>query len=126
MSTQKDHIDKARHNEQFFSSLDIETTSFLDWVVTGIFYSALQYLDSYLANHGEHPDKHFDRINLIWAKPDLGRSFFRLYRPLEDDSRDGRYRMRTFTPDEVRNDIIPLLEGIKRHLRHYVPQIVSP
>jgi hypothetical protein len=123
MSTQKDHIDKARHNEQFFSSFDLDTTSFLDWVVNGIFYSALQYLDSYLANNREHPDKHSDRMRLIWAKPDLGRSFFHLYRPLQDDSEDGRYRMRIFVPNEIRRDILPLLNKIKTHLKRYIAEI---
>jgi hypothetical protein len=123
MPTQKDHIYKARHNEQFFSSFDLDTTSFLDWVVNGIFYSALQYLDSYLANNGEHPDKHSDRMRLIWAKPDLGRSFFHLYRPLQDDSEDGRYRMRIFVPNEIRRDILPLLNKIKTHLKRYITEI---
>ena len=123
MPTQKDHIDKARHNEQFFSSFDIETTPFLDWMVNGIFYSALQYLDSYLANNGEHPDTHSDRMRLIRTKPDLGRSFFRLYRPLQDDSEDGRYRMKIFVPGEIRRDILPLLNKIKTHLKRYIPEI---
>jgi len=123
MSSQKDHIDQARHNEQFFSSFDIDTTPFLDWVVNGVFYSALHCLDSYFANKGKHPGDHKTRIDLIWAEPSLGRSFFHLYRPLKDDSEEGRYNMRTFTPDEIRSDIFPLLNNIKRHIRRFIPEI---
>jgi len=123
MSSRKDHIDQAQHNEQFFSSFDISTTLFLDWVVSGVFYSALHYLDSYFAKKGKHPGDHQNRIRLIWAEPDLGRSFFRLYRPLKDDSEEGRYNMRVFAPEEIRRDILPLLNDIKTHLRRFVPEI---
>jgi len=123
MPSRSDHVGKARHNEQFFSSFDINTTPFLDWVVNGIFYSALHYLDSYFANKGKHPGDHQKRIRLIWAERDLGRSFFRLYRPLKDDSEEGRYNMRTFAPDEIRLYMIPLLNNIKAHLKRYIPEI---
>ena len=96
MASKKDNKKKPRHNEQFYSSFDLDTTPFLDWVVNGIFYSALHYLDSYLASKGRHPGDHKERIRLIWAEPGLGRSFFRLYRPLKDESEAGRYDMRAF------------------------------
>ena len=124
MSNRKDHIDKARHNERFFSSFDIDTTPFLDWVVNGIFYSALQYLDCYLANQNKHPGNHSVRNSEIRADPvGLGRSFFKQYMHLKDDSEEGRYNMRVFVPDEVRNDILPLLSKIKTHLKKYIHDI---
>lgn len=123
MPSRKNHVDQARHNEQFFSSFYINTTPFLDWVVNGIFYSSLHYLDSYLANKGKHPGNHYERNTSINDDPDLGRSFFHLYMPLRDDSREARYNIRAFTPDEIRRDIMPLLNGIKTHLRRYIPEI---
>jgi hypothetical protein len=126
MPTRKEHIDKAKHNEQFYSSFDLNTTPFLDWVVNGIFYSALHYLDSYFAGKagkGRHPGDHKERIKLIWAYPDLGRSFFRLYMHLKDDSEAGRYDTRVFAPDAIRRDIIPKLNDIKTHLKRYLPEI---
>jgi hypothetical protein len=123
MPSQKDHINKARHNEQFVLSLDIDTTPFLDWVVNGIFYSAIHYLDCYLSNQGKHPGDHGERIRLIWGERNLGKMFFRLYRPLKDDSEEGRYNMRVFLPEEIRKDILPLLNSIKIHLRTYIPEI---
>lgn len=124
MPSQKEHIEKARHNERFFSSFDIKATPFLDWVVSGIFYSALHYVDSYLSIKGEHPLTHGQRTPLIHAaRPDLGRSFFRDYRSLKDDSEQGRYNMRVFTPDEIRRHILPLLNDIKTHLKRFIPEI---
>lgn len=123
MPNQKEHIDKARHNEKFFTSFDINTTPFLDWVVNGIFYSALHYLDSYLASKGENPGKHSKRISLIHNDPHLGSPFFRLFMFLKHDSEGGRYNMRVFTPDEIRKDILPLLDKIKVYLKKYIPEI---
>jgi hypothetical protein len=124
MPTRNDHIAKARHNEQFFSSFDINTTPFLDWVVNGIFYLALHYFDSYLSIKGEQPLSHKERTPLINIyRPDLGRSFFHDYMSLKDDSEEGRYDMRTFTPDEIRLYILPLLNNIKVRLRRFIPEI---
>jgi hypothetical protein len=124
MPNRTEHIDKARHNERFFSSFDINTTPFLDWVVNGIFYSALHYVDSYLSTRGEHPLTHGERTPFIHAaRPDLGRSFFRDYMSLKDDSEEGRYNMRVFTTEEIRLHIMPLLNNIKVHLKSFIPEI---
>jgi len=123
MPSKKDHIEKARHNEDFYSSFDLDTTPFLDWVVNGIFYSALHYVDSYFASKGLHPARHGDRDNLIHAESDLGRPFYKLYRPLRDDSEGGRYNVHGSAPKEIRGFIIPKLNDIKAHLKKYVPEI---
>jgi len=119
-----DHISKAKHNEQFFSSFDLDKTPYLDWVVNGVFYSTLHYLDSYFAAQNEHPSNYFERAGLIRQDANLGRRFYTLwYKPLKDDSENGRYDMRVFTADEIRSDIIPLLNQIKGHLKQYVTEI---
>lgn len=119
-----DHISKAKHNEQFFSSFDLDKTPYLDWVVNGVFYSTLYYLDSCFAAQNEHPVNYFKRGDLIRKDANLGRKFYTSwYKPLKDDSENGRYDMRVFTADEIRSDIIPLLKHIKRHLKQYVTQI---
>lgn len=119
-----DHIRKAKHNEQFFSSFDLDKTPYLDWVVNGVFYSILHYLDSYFAAQNKHPANHSERVNFIRRDANLGRNFYTLwYKPLKDDSENGRYDMTVFTADEIRSDIIPLLNHIKRHLKQYVTQI---
>lgn len=126
MPSKKDHIDKARHNEKFYSSFDLDTTPFLDWVVNGIFYSALHYVDSYFESKGIRPGNHRDRNELILTESGFERSFYKLYhnyRHLQDDSEGGRYKMQVFASDEIRRDIIPKLNDIKTHLKRYVPEI---
>lgn len=124
MPNLRDHIDKARHDEKFLSSFDLDRTLFLDWVVNGIFYSSLHYIDSYFADKGIHPRNHEERNGFIRDDTNLGRPFFtNLYRPLKDDSRDARYDIRTFTGDEVKKNILPLLDSIKKHLNKYISQI---
>ena len=122
MASKAEHINKAEHNESFFQTI-IET-GYLDWAVNGIFYSALHYLESYLAINDDHPANHPLRNDSIQRDLNLGGRFYsKLYKPLRDDSYEARYEMRVFTREEVRNDIIPLLEAIKTHLEQYVPQI---
>ncbi len=122
MASQAEHIKKAEHNEAYY--LSIKETPYLDWVVNGIFYSALHYIESYLATKGEHPDSHRLRNDIIEADPKLGWRFYtRMYKHLRDDSYEARYNVRIFTSGEIQKEIIPKLEAIKQHLKQYMPQI---
>ena len=115
MPSRDEHIRKAEHNKSFADSFNWDSTPFLDWVVTGFFYSALHYVDAYLAtvNGGIHPHSHTGyggrdsyvgkHLNQIYVD----------YRDLKQGSIDARYNMRNFTVDEVRNDILPLFDNIK-------------
>lgn len=116
------HLNKAKHNEDFFRSFDLDNTPFLDWVVSGIFYTALHYIDSYLAQKNKHPNTHKDRNDDIRYDPHLPQ-IFRPYRQLKDDSEGARYRMQKFTPDEIRSQILPQLDSIKNFLRQFIGQI---
>lgn len=116
------HLAKARHNEDFFLSFGLDKTPYLDWVVSGVFYVALHCIDAYLAQKNKHPNIHKDRNNNIKYDQYLHK-IFPAYRQLKDDSEGARYKMQTFTPNEIRNDIIPQLDSIKNFLRKFVPQI---
>lgn len=114
----QEHLNKAKHNENYYQSFDFDNTPYLDWVVNGIFYSAMHYLDAYFATKPLHPDTHKKRIRCINQDNNLGRQFYiTWYRPLDQHSRNGRYNMRNFTPTEIRQDIMPLLSGVKQHLQ---------
>jgi hypothetical protein len=126
MPTIQNHLNKAKHNENYYQSFDIDKTIKLDWVVNGIFYSAMHYLDAYFAIRTIHPSKHVERIRYINQDRNLGRQFYvTWYRPLEQHSRAGRYDMRSFTALEVRQDIIPLLSGVKQHLQQSCPLLIT-
>lgn len=122
MASQAEHIKKAKHNEAFY--LSIKETQYLDWVVNGIFYSALHYIESYFAIKDEHPNNHPLRGKIIETDPNLGSYFYRkMYKHLRDDSYEARYNVRIFTSEEIQKEIIPKLEAIKHHLKQYIPQI---
>lgn len=123
MSTDLDHLRKAEYNEEFCLSFDLDSTPYLDWVVNGVFYSALHYIESYLATQGKHPITHGMRNAEIKNDPNLGRDIFRKINSLKDDSESGRYLMKNFTPGEIRQFIIPELDNIKTYLKQYIPQI---
>jgi len=123
MPTDSEHLHKAEHNEDFYLSFDLNTTPYLDWVVSGIFYSALHYIESYLATQGKHSQNHGNRNENLRDDPNLGIDIFRKFNALKDDSENGRYFMTVFTPGEIRQHVIPNLYEIKEHLKKYIPQI---
>ncbi|KPJ65246.1 MAG: hypothetical protein AMJ45_05405 [Syntrophobacter sp. DG_60] len=106
MASKEQHLKKAEHNERFFNHLDLDTTLFLDWIVTGIFYSALHYIRAIasmygfenIASYGEL-DKLFDRLSILKRNLDI----YQDYRQLKDDSRDARYEMIKFVKVEVQD-----------------------
>ena len=89
MPSTPEHRSKAENNEFFTSELD---NPFWDWAVTGIFYSALHYVEAYFANQAPpvHPATHQMRDNYVYVDKQL-RPIYVDYRQLEDESRDARY-----------------------------------
>ena len=55
------HTRKAKHNRAFWQSHDITQTSYLDWVVIGMFYEAVHWVEAQLATVNEHSRNHHDR-----------------------------------------------------------------
>lgn len=123
MPIESEHLQKAEYNETFYQSFDLNRTQYYDWVVNGIFYSVLHYIEAYLATQNLHSLDHADRNAKIRSDNNLGRYVYKKYMELKDDSEGGRYRMQNFTPGEIRQDMIPKLDEIKEHLKRYVPKI---
>lgn len=123
MPSQVEHLRKAEYNETFCKLFDLNTTEYLDWVVNGVFYSALHYIESYLAIHDIHPLIHGIRNAEIREDTNLGLYIFRRFSSLKDDSEAGRYLLKQFTPGEVKQHIIPKLYEIKEYLQKYIPEI---
>jgi hypothetical protein len=106
VATQQQHLEKAYHNESFFNYFDLDTTPFLDWVITGIFYSALHYIRAIASNYKFENissygdiDKLFNVLSIFKQTP----SIYYDYRQLKDDSRTARYEMTNFTKEEVQD-----------------------
>lgn len=116
MASKDDHFKKAQHNERFFSHFERSNTPFLDWVVTGIFYSALHYIRTIasknnftnISSYGEI-DNLFNRLSIFKRNHQL----YYDYRLLKDNSREARYEMRIISGREVEDLINNEFQRIK-------------
>ena len=116
MASKEEHLRQAEHNERFFNELDINTTPYLDWVVTGIFYSAIHYIRAIAAKYAftnissyGDMDAVFDRLSIFKRHRDI----YADYRQLKDDSRAVRYDMRQIPATEVLSLIAEEFASIK-------------
>jgi hypothetical protein len=80
-----EHRAKAEHNEFFCTDTG---EPFWDWAITGAFYCALHYVESYLASL--HPPTHKIRDSLIYREHNL-KAIYDDYRELQEESRNARY-----------------------------------
>jgi len=94
------HIQQAKHNTNFFKK--IENFFFYDWIITVIFYIALQYVDHFLDYFlKEHPNTHQDRDDLLKMNDKFfSKNFFISYKSLKNLSEMARYQ-----PDKWQNII---------------------
>jgi HEPN domain-containing protein len=114
-----DYVQQALHNSELAAYLRSDKTPYLDWAVTCLFYSALHYVNAFLAkNHKTIPRRHAThgdltgRSNIVQADPILGQ-IYGAYRHLEDESRDARYELRKPTPYEYDQHLLSKLTAIR-------------
>lgn len=112
MPSEQPHSRQAVHNRQFVDSLDVDTTPYLDWVVTGAFYTAVHLIEKFLAPHGIHPESHKHRCNAM-SRIDVLRPVFEDYRDLYTESERCRYLCRMPGRNRVRTSILPKLDSIQ-------------
>ena len=106
------HLTKAEHNEKFFHSLDISSTDFKDWIVTGIFYATIHYYEAYFAKQNKHSASH--NVTDEWIQEDQKISHtYDDYRELKQLRREASYREKRFTSDEIKDFILPKFHNIK-------------
>lgn len=119
MPLRDDHLNQAQHNLEFSESLD--PASYPDWLATGLFYTALHYIDAFLATKGYHPGKHDVRDGFV-AKVQELRPLHDHYRALKDSSRTARYYPpASFSPAHLQNLRNIHLERIRVGLLPYIP-----
>lgn len=117
MPAQDNHLRQAQHNEAFVASFNLDSTAYLDWVVTAIFYAALHYIESYLAILNIHPSTHQSRDRLFQQQQPL-KQIYNQYRILKTRSENARYDLREFTSVEVRSLITDELQTVKSQTLH--------
>lgn len=115
MPSKDQHLAQAHHNEEFVAIFNLNTTPYIDWMVAGLFYAALHYIDSFLALHGIHPSQHDVRDGCIIKVRDLSPIWID-YRHLKDDRRAAQYDIVHFRPKDISNNIRPKFEAIKEFI----------
>ena len=121
MPSEAAHVAKAERNERFCDSVTRNLVSaqepYHDWVVTGLFYSILHYIDAYLdVGLGVHPESHFQRRGLV-AKLHQLRPLEGHYTTLYLISLETRYGVSTFTEADVRDIRDNYFTPLRNHIR---------
>ncbi len=115
MPKKEEHIDWAKHDRNFWTSIDLDNTPFTDWVVTGMFYESLHWVEAFLDTKGYRSGGHPDRLrNMLLFISDLG-TIQADYNKLKQDSETGRYDCNRHTAEEARQ-FIPFVDNIKDHI----------
>ena len=117
MPTITEHIAQAEHNRDFWVSYDIDSTQFLDWVVTGIFYEGVHWIEAYLDTNGEHSINHKQRLLSMRLYSDI-RPIAGDLDTLKQESENARYRCHHYSSTDISNDLIPVINNIKNHVQN--------
>lgn len=110
MPVESAHVGQAEHNLKCFDSLDKKV--FSDWAATTLFYSAIHYVDAYLARVlSVHPGGHGDRDTYVNRMADLSKVRSD-YRELKDYCHNARYRPPTRYSEAELGDMRTNLEAV--------------
>ena len=112
MAIEQAHSRQAAHNQEFVDFLDLDSTPYLDWVVTGAFYTAVHLVEKFLARHDMHPESHKYRCKTM-STIDCLQPVFEDYCDLHTESESCRYLCRMPTRDHVSTSILPKLASIR-------------
>jgi hypothetical protein len=95
------HLNQARHNFAFFQSFD--KALYPDWAVTLLFYTALHYVDAFLATKLMIPGSHVERDKCLRMVSQLKPLYYD-YCHLKNSSHNARYAPPTaFTTQYINN-----------------------
>ena len=109
------HSRQAKHNEAFLTEFNLAQTTYSDWAVTVMFYTALHLIEAYLATQGLHPTDHWVRENYLTRITAL-KPIYRPYRELRHYSEKARYRGARLTTDAI-TTLSDGLKTIEEHLQ---------
>jgi hypothetical protein len=110
---QKRHVSKAAHDEVFWKFInDNHVVDYPDWAVTGIFYSAMHFIDAFFGKNNKHLKSHDMADKEISQEAQLD-SIYADYRALKDYRWKASYWSTKFEKSDIDNDIIPHFDKIK-------------
>ena len=100
MPQREQHLTRATENEALALGLNRKSGVCIDWAITMLFYSALHWIDAYLAGKNFHPATHQIRDDEVENNGSLS-AVFNDYRRLKDLSRAARYEIPGFGEDKL-------------------------
>ena len=120
MPSKGEHIDWTQHNEAFWNSFALDASPFIDWVVTGIFYEAVHWVEAFLATKGRHSGSHKERSTAMHRFAQELAPIQTDYDTLKLDSMAARYSCHMHTSQEVTQDLTPLVTSVRNHISSLV------
>lgn len=116
MPKKDEHINWAKHDRNFWTSIDLDNTPFTDWAVTGMFYESVHWVEAFLATKCCHSTTHRERkAKFVSHKAEL-QPIWKDYIQLERDSRNARYLCYQYTAEKVHQDLITRVGHVKNHI----------
>ncbi len=120
MPKKEEHIDWAKHDRNFWTSIDLDNTPFTDWAVTGMFYESLHWVEAFLDTKGYHSGGHPERLrNIRLFASDLA-TIQADYSTLKQDSETCRYECSEIHTAEEARQFIPFVDNIKDHISQFI------
>lgn len=87
----------------------------MDWAVTGMFYTAIHYVEAYMAKQGVHSAFHSRRDSAIQQDKKLC-IIYDDFNDLKNDSIQARYQGYAFPLEEILARIQPSLNNVRGHV----------
>jgi len=116
MPTIKQHKTQSAHNEAFFNDVG---DSYQDWALTGLFYSALHLVDAFLCSKNISVENHLTRADYMNRIKEL-KSLYQDYRILYDYSVNARYKMHTFSTENINDTYKNIFQPFKKAISKYL------
>jgi len=121
--TATEYIQQAAHNAALASFLRTNKPEYLDWAVTCLFYSAVHYVNAYLAHsktpiprrHRAGDSGQPGRLNIVQQDGTL-KAIYKNYRHLDDESRDARYELRLPKVSDYDSFLLRQLKAIQEYI----------
>ena len=95
--------------------MTLENQPKIDWALVILFYSAMHYVEAYLATLGQHLRSHTTRDNFVGRDARL-RKIFSEYQDLKYYGYNARYEMQKFTAADV-TDAATSLATVEAYIR---------
>jgi len=119
MPDKANHIKRAKLNETFAVDIATIDKKYKYWIITAYHYSALHWIDAYLANIPYHPHDHRTRNNWIVKDSRLKNDIYKDYCDLKYLCNNARYELISIGPSQLRESK-KYHDAIKNHIQKLI------